>query len=61
MSANNLPFHSAITDEGICDVLNGDTLRTTFSKEAVPERLGEAVDPRQFNICKLFLEHTYLP
>ncbi len=46
VGVTDLPFHAGITDEGVCDVYNGNNLISTYSEAAVAKTLADKVDPR---------------
>ena len=47
LSFENTNFKTALTDAGICQVYNGDSLFSTFSSSARTHELQYSLDPRQ--------------
>ena len=46
MDSSDSPFHIALTDAGLCQVLNGNTMMSTFKHTIRIEELWTAFDKR---------------
>ncbi len=45
--SNAHEFVAAVTDKGVCHVMNGDALRSTYRASERVDLLAESLDPRQ--------------
>ncbi len=44
---HNTDFHPAMTDVGVCDVFNGDAIKSTFKPSTRTDTLSRLLDPRE--------------
>ena len=51
-------FRAALTDNGICDVINGNAMKATLRPQASVDELSSALDPRTSPVTPEIIEGT---